>query len=58
LSAARWAKQNSTGPGADASGWKFSDEDGGEWRGAVEVRPAGGGVFTISLKVERAGASK
>jgi hypothetical protein len=51
LSAARWAKQNS----ANTSGWKFSDEEGGEWRGAVEVRPAGGKVFNISLKVERAG---
>ena len=58
LSAARWAKQNSSNPGTGASGWKFSDEDGGEWRGAVDVRPAGGGVFTISLKVERAGAGK
>ena len=51
LSAGRWAKQNSE----DTSGWKFSDEEGGEWRGAVEVRPAGGKVFNISLKVERAG---
>lgn len=55
LSAARWAKQNSANQGADTSGWKFSDEDGGEWRGAVEIRPAGSGVFTISLKVERVG---
>src|SRR5499426_2209391 len=50
LSAGQWAKQNS----ANTSGWKFSDEEGGEWRGAVEVRPAGEKVFNISLKVERA----
>jgi copper(I)-binding protein/putative intracellular protease/amidase len=53
LSAGRWAKQNS----ANANGWKFSDEDGAEWRGVVEVRPADGKIFNISLKVERAGAS-
>jgi transcriptional regulator GlxA family with amidase domain len=53
LSAGRWIKQNS----AKTSGWKFSDEEGGEWRGAVEVRPAGAKVFIISLKVERVGAS-
>jgi putative intracellular protease/amidase len=56
LSAARWAKLDSTSPAAAASGWKFSDEEGGEWRGAVEIRPAGDGVLTISLKVKRAGA--
>jgi len=50
LSAGQWAKQNSENTG----GWKFSDEEGGEWRGVVEVRPAGGKVFNISLKVERA----
>jgi len=55
LSAGRWAQQPSAGQGALTSGWKFSDEDGAEWRGAVELRPAGGKVFTISLKVERAG---
>ena len=60
LSAGRWSQQSSTNLGADTSGWKFSDEDGGEWRGVAEVRPAGGKVFTISLKVERAagGAAK
>lgn len=57
LSVARWAKQNSANPGADTSSWEFSDEDSGVWRGAVEVRPVGGGVFTISLKVERAAAA-
>ena len=41
----------------ETSGWKFNDEDGGEWRGAVDVRPAGGKVYTVSLKVERVGAS-
>ena len=54
LSAGGWAKQNS----AKTSGWKFSDEEGGEWRRVVEVRPAGGGVFTISLKVGRAGGDR
>jgi copper(I)-binding protein/transcriptional regulator GlxA family with amidase domain len=53
LNAGRWANQNS----ANAGGWKFSDEEGGEWRGVVEVRPAGSKVFNISLKVERVGAS-
>jgi len=57
LSSGQWAKQNSSAnQGAETSGWKFSDEDGGEWRGAVEVRPAGAKVFTVSMKVERAGA--
>jgi copper(I)-binding protein/putative intracellular protease/amidase len=56
LSSAQWAKQSSATQGADTSGWKFSDEDGGEWRGALEVRPAGN-RFAISLKVERTGAS-
>jgi putative intracellular protease/amidase len=58
LSAARWAKRNSANPGADASGWKFSDEDGAAWHGLVGIRPANAKVFTISLKVERAGAGK
>ncbi|MGH8246232.1 MAG: hypothetical protein ACREUU_07345, partial [Gammaproteobacteria bacterium] len=57
LSASQWAKRHSADQGADTSGWKFSDEDGGEWRGTVELRPAGGKVFTLSLKVERAAAS-
>src|SRR5262245_17297510 len=48
LSAGQWAKQSST----NTSGWKFSDEEGGEWRGVLEVRPAGDKVFNISLKVE------
>jgi putative intracellular protease/amidase len=52
LSAGRWTKQNS----ANAGGWKFSDEEGGEWRGAVDIRSAGARVFTISLKIERPGA--
>jgi copper(I)-binding protein len=53
LVAGRWTNQNS----ANTSGWKFSDGEGGEWRGAVEVRSAGSKVFNVSLKVERAGAS-
>jgi copper(I)-binding protein/putative intracellular protease/amidase len=53
LNAGRWANQNS----ANAGDWKFSDGEGGEWRGAVEVRPAGSKAFNISLKVERVGAS-
>jgi len=53
LDAGRWANQNSV----NAGGWKFSDGEGGEWRGVVEVRPAGSKVFNISLKVERVGAS-
>jgi putative intracellular protease/amidase len=57
LSAGQWAKQNPTNQSADTSSWKFSDEDGAVWRGAVEVRPAGAKVFTVSLKVERAGAN-
>ena len=56
LSAGRWDKQAAANQGADTTSWKFSDEDGGEWRGALEVRPAGN-RFAISLKVERAGAS-
>jgi hypothetical protein len=56
LSAGQWAQQRSANQGADTTDWKFSDEDGGEWRGVVEVRPAGSKVFTISLKVERAGS--
>jgi copper(I)-binding protein/putative intracellular protease/amidase len=58
LSAGQWAKQPAAKQRAEASDWKFSDEDGGEWRGAVEVRPAGGQLFTISLKVERVSAAK
>jgi putative intracellular protease/amidase len=57
LSAGQWAKQPSANQGADATGWKFSDEDGGEWRGVVGVRPTGGKVFTISLRVERSSTS-
>jgi transcriptional regulator GlxA family with amidase domain len=53
LNAGRWANQNSV----NAGGWKFSDGESGEWRGVVEVRPAGSKVFNISLKVERVGAS-
>src|SRR5262245_41996958 len=52
----RWTQRDSANQKADASDWKFSDEDGGAWLGAVEVRPAGGNRFTISLKVERDGA--
>jgi copper(I)-binding protein/putative intracellular protease/amidase len=57
LSAGEWTKQNSANQSADTSSWKFSDEDGGEWRCAVALRPAGGNVFAISLKVERTGAN-
>jgi copper(I)-binding protein/putative intracellular protease/amidase len=53
LSAGQWAKLNSE----NMSGWKFSDEDSGEWRGAIDVRPAGDKVFNISLKVERVGSA-
>ena len=53
LVAGRWINQNS----ASKNGWKFSDGEDGEWRGAVEIRPAGSKIFNISLKVERAGAS-
>ncbi len=53
LSAGQWTKQNA----ANSSDWKFSDEDGGEWRSVVDISPQGGNVFNISLKVERAGAS-
>ena len=48
LGAGEWVKQNS----ANTNDWKFTDEEGANWRGAVEVRPAGGKVFNISLKVE------
>ncbi len=57
LNAGQWTKQNSSNQETDTSGWKFSDEDGGEWRGAVEVRPAGGNVLNASLKVENTGSS-
>jgi copper(I)-binding protein/putative intracellular protease/amidase len=53
LGAGQWAKLNSE----NMSGWKFSDEDSGEWRGAIDVRPAGDKVFNISLKVERVGSA-
>src|SRR5262249_8277479 len=56
LSAGQWAQQRSANQGEDTSVWKFSDDDGGEWLGVVEVRPAGGKVFTVSLKVERVGS--
>jgi copper(I)-binding protein/putative intracellular protease/amidase len=52
LIAGGWTKQSS----ADTGDWKFSDEEGGEWRGALEVQPAAGKRFNISLKVEYAGA--
>jgi putative intracellular protease/amidase len=58
LSAGQWAKQQSS-PAKDAetSGWKFSDGDGAAWRGVVEIRQTSPKVFTVSLKVERAGQS-
>jgi copper(I)-binding protein/putative intracellular protease/amidase len=57
LSLGRWERQPSPKQEADTSGWNFNDEDGGAWRGTVEIRAAGGKVYTVSLKVERAGAS-
>src|SRR5262249_52318399 len=33
----RWARMNPAKQGAETSGWKFNDEAGGAWRGAVEV---------------------
>jgi len=56
LSAGQWAQQRSANQGEDTSVWKFSDDDGAEWLGVVEVRPAGVKVFTVSLKVERVGS--
>jgi putative intracellular protease/amidase len=57
LSAGKWSKQQSAATSEDGtSGWKFNDEEGGEWRGVVEIRPADAKRYTVSLKVERAGA--
>ena len=57
LSLGGWARLNPGKQGTETSGWNFNDEEGSAWRGAVEVRPAGAKAFTVSLKVERAGAS-
>ncbi|MEW6210132.1 MAG: copper chaperone PCu(A)C [Acidobacteriota bacterium] len=51
LTAGAWKKEKSAK--SETSAWRFTDEDGAEWSGAVTVQTKEANTFTVSLKVDR-----
>ncbi|MGH9763366.1 MAG: copper chaperone PCu(A)C, partial [Blastocatellia bacterium] len=57
LAANQWAEQRSGKSKPEERVWKLNDKEGGEWRGAAEVRSAGSNLLAVSLKIARTGVN-
>jgi copper(I)-binding protein/putative intracellular protease/amidase len=52
-----WVEQKNANRGTGKYAWKFNDPEGGVWNGIADAQPAGSKIVTISLKIERTGAT-